>query len=198
MGHGRKWSDEEKEYLKEITPGHHYNEIQELMIKKFKINYTMQQIKGAISRYKLNTGFNGQFKKGNIPLNKGVKGVIYEGCKKTWFKKGNIPINHKLVGSERIDKDGYILIKIAEPSRWQLKHRFLWERKNGKIPRGYTVIFGDSNKKNFDYDNLILISRKQLLIMNKNKLIKNDTELTKTGIIIADLYNKISQKKVKK
>lgn len=48
-----------------------------------------------------------------------------------------------------------------------------------------------------DIDNLILVSRKQLLILNNNNLIKNDVELTKTGIIIADIYSKINERKVK-
>ena len=35
MGYGIKWSDEEKEYLKKITPGHHYVEIANMMNKEF-------------------------------------------------------------------------------------------------------------------------------------------------------------------
>ena len=42
MGYGIKWSDEEKEYLKEITPGHHYAEIVELMNKKFDREFTVE------------------------------------------------------------------------------------------------------------------------------------------------------------
>lgn len=122
MGYGIKWSDEEKEYLKEITPGHHYVEIVELMNKKFDREFTVKLVKNAIGRYKLNTGFNGRFEKGLIPHNKGQKGVCAKGAEKGWFKKGQIPINHKPVGSERITKDGYIMLKVAEPNKWRLKH----------------------------------------------------------------------------
>ena len=52
MGYGIKWSDEEKEYLKEITPGHHYVEIAELMNNKFDREFTVKLIKNAIGRYK--------------------------------------------------------------------------------------------------------------------------------------------------
>jgi hypothetical protein len=187
------WSDNEKEYLGQITPGRHYKEIQELMNKKFNLELTINQIKGAIGRYKLNTGFTGCFNKGDIPHNKGVKGVIYEGCKKTWFKKGNEPINHRPVGSERVNVDGYIEIKVAEPNKWRLKHQVIWEEHNRPIPKGYAVIFGDRNPKNLDINNLILVSRKQLLIMNRNKLIQEDPELTKTGTIIADVLIKIGE-----
>ena len=47
---------------------------------------------------------------------------------------------------------------------------------------------------NFDINNLILISRKQLRILNQNYLIKDDPELTKSGIILADLLIKINEK----
>jgi hypothetical protein len=189
------WSPEEKEYLKQITPGHHYKEIQELMNKKINLEFTMDQIKGAIGRYKLNTGFTGQFNKGHAPANKGVKGVVHEGCKKTWFKKGNRPINHRSIGSERINVDGYIEIKVAEPNKWRLKHRVIWEENNGPISKYHNVIFGDGDKSNLDVDNLILVSKKQLLILNRNNLIQKDADLTRTGVIIADLYQKISEKK---
>lgn len=188
------WTDEEKEYLKEIAPGHHYKEIQELMIDKFNYDFTMEQIKGALRRYKLNTGFTGRFNKGHAPANKGLKGVCGKGCEKTWFKEGTIPPNHRPVGSERTNVDGYIEIKIAEPNKWRLKHQVIWEKHNGKILSGYAVIFGDGDKTNLDIDNLILISRKQLLTMNRYKLIQNDAELTKTGVIIASLHEKIKER----
>ncbi|MFL0196442.1 HNH endonuclease signature motif containing protein [Clostridium sp. WILCCON 0269] len=191
------WSEEEKEYLKQITPGHHYKEIQELMNKKFNLDFTMDQIKNAISRYKLNTGFTGQFKKGHIPANKGKTGMCAEGCKKTWFKKGSTPINHKPLGSERVNIYGYTEVKIAEPNKWRLKHQIIWEKYNGPIPKGHVVIFGNGDRGDFELDNLILVSKKQLLILNRNKLIQKDADLTRTAIIIADIHQKISERRNK-
>ncbi len=187
------WSNEEKQYLKEITPGHHYKEIQELMNKKFNLNLTLAQINGAIGRYKLNTGFNGQFKKGCIPANKGIKGLT--GANKTSFKKGEIPKNYRPVGSERINVDGYIEIKVEDPRKWKLKHIVIWEKENGPLPGGCAIIFGDGNKLNLNIDNLILVTRKQLLIMNRNKLIQKDIELTKIGLSIAKVHEKISERR---
>lgn len=187
------WSVDEKEYLKKITPGHHYEEIQELMNNRFNLEFTIGQIKGAISRFKFNTGFTGQFQKGQTPANKGIKGVVYEGSKKTWFKKGNEPINHRPIGSERINVDGYIEIKVDEPSKWVLKHRVVWTENNGPIPKNHNVIFGDGDKSNLDINNLVLVSRKQLLTLNRNNLIKDNADLTRTGVIIADIYLKINE-----
>ena len=195
MGYGIKWSDEEKEYLKKITPGHHYREIVNMMNEKFNRQFTVNQIKGAIGRYKLNTGFNGRFKKGNVPHNKGKKGLYYKGCEKTWFKKGQVSINHKPVGSERIDVDGYTLIKVSEPNKWQLKHRVIYEKAYGPIPSNMAVIFLDKNKRNFNINNLALVSREELAIINKNNFIKENAALSRAGVNVAKVKNKINKLK---
>jgi len=189
------WKDEEKEYLKEITPGHHYKEIQELMNGKFDYKFTLSQIKGVIARSNFNTGFTGQFKKEHTPFNKGMKGICAEGSEKGWFEKGVIPPNHKKVGSESITIDGYTTVKIAEPNKWRLKQQIVWEKYNGKMPSGHVIIFGDADKSNLDINNLILVSRQQLLMMNRNNLIQSDADLTRTGVIIADLYQAIGKRK---
>ncbi len=191
----KAWSEEEKEYLKQITPGHHYKEIQSLVNNKFDLDLTLEQIKNAVSRYKLNTGFTGQFKKGDIPANKGRKGM--GGWEPTQFKKGHAPVNHRPVGSERINVYGYTEVKVSDPNKWRLKHQLIWEEHNGAIPKSHVVIFGDRNKNNFEPNNLILVSKQQLLILNKKKLIQIDADLTRSGIIIADLYQKISERKAK-
>lgn len=190
-----KWTDEEKEYLKEITPGRHYKEILELMNERFDRPFRMEQIKGAIARYKLHTGFTGRFEKGNIPFNKGKKGICPKECERTWFKKGETPINHRPVGSERVDVDGYILVKVEEPSVWRLKHRVVWEKVNGPIPKNHVVIFLDGDKSNVNIDNLALVSRSELLIANQRKLLKSNAELSKVGINIAKVQSKINKRK---
>ena len=71
----------------------------------------------------------------------------------------------------------------------------VWERENGPVPKGHVVIFGDRNRRNFEINNLILVSRKQLVRLNQNNLIQNDAELTKTGVIVADIYGKLGERK---
>lgn len=164
-----------------------------LLNKTFETNYTYKQLKFYYANNKIDSGLTGQFLKGNRPFNKGIKGV--GGWEPTQFKKGNTPHNYKPVGSERVDTDGYVEIKIADPREWKGKHILIWEKANGPVPKGHAVIFGDGNNRNFDINNLVLVSRKQLLIMNRHKLIQKDTNLTKTGVIIADLYLKIGEKK---
>ena len=185
------WSDEEKQYLAEITPGRGYKEIQSMMSCKFGFDYTRHQIKGAITRNKLNTGRTGRFEKGHATWNKGTKGLTKANV--TSFKKGQKPHNYKPLGSERITKDGYCEIKVSDTGRrWRPKHVLIYEIHHGKVPKGSAVIFLDGDKRNFDIDNLHLVTRNQLAMLNKNSLIQKDAELTKTAINVVDLMKKIS------
>ena len=185
------WSDEEKQYLAEITPGRGYKEIQSMMSCKFGFDYAHHQIKGAITRNKLNTGRTGRFEKGHATWNKGTKGLTKANV--TSFKKGQKPHNYKPLGSERITKDGYCEIKVSDTGRrWKSKHLVVYEKHHGKVPRGSVVIFLDGDKRNFDIDNLHLVTRNQLAMLNKNSLIQKDAELTKTAINVVDLMKKIS------
>lgn len=188
-----QWTNEEKEYLRKITPGKHHREILELMNQKFEYQFNLMQIKGAINRYNFKTGFTGRYEKGNIPFNKNTKGLT--GANKTSFKKGQKSINCRQVGSERITVDGYIEIKTSEPNKWEQKHRLIYEKNKGEIPDNHVIVFADGNKQNLDINNLISISRSQLLIMNQKKLIKDDADLTKTGAILANVLVKINERK---
>lgn len=191
-----RWSSEEKEYLGTITPGRSYKEIQELMNKKFSCNFTFGQIKGAVKRYGFKTGRTGRFEKGFTPWNKGLKGVNLGG-RETQFKKGQKPHNWVPIGSERITKDGYVQIKVQEGQfqrNWKGKHVIIWEEHNGPLPEGHTVIFADGDIRNFDPTNLISVSRRELLLMNRQGLIKEDPELTKTGALVAKLQSEMYQK----
>lgn len=188
-----KYTAEMIEFLREVTSGKTYKEITEIFNKKFNLNVTAEKIKSLLSRKKICTGTKGcLYKKGSIPWNKGKKG--YMGANRTSFKKGHKPKNWRPVGSERVDKDGYTLIKIAEPRKWALKHRIIWEEHyKKKVPRGSAIIFADGDKSNFNIENLVCVSRKELRVLNKCSLIKNEAELTKTGLNIAKIRIKLAE-----
>ena len=111
----------------------------------------------------------------------------------TRFKKGNVPWCTRELYSERIDKDGYILIKIAEPNKWVGKHRWVYEQEHGAIPANSVIIFADGDKNNLDIDNLICVTRNELKVLNKYKLISSFPELTKTGLNVAKLKIKLAE-----
>ena len=196
----RYWTEEEKKYLAEITPGRGYQEITEMMIIKFNQEYKKTQVGAAIKRYGLKTGRTGRFEKGHVPFNKGTKGLT--GANKTSFKKGNVPHTLLPIGSESVTRDGYTIVKVSDKGKrndcWRPKQRLVWEKHYGPVPEGHAVVFGDGDKTNFSLDNLILVSRSQLSVMNTKKLIQNDAELTKAGANVAQLMISINKAKKKK
>lgn len=189
-----RWTKEEKEYLSEITPGRHYKEIIEMMNDKFEYQFTYEQVKSAILRFNLKTGFNGRFEKGHVPANKGTKGIMKPN--KTSFKKGNVNWAKKPIGSERVSVDGYTEIKVAGSKRWRLKHRVMYEKYHNVVlnPK-QLVIFADGDKSNMSKENLLLVDNNQLLILNQNGLINENRELTKTGLNIANIIIKLNELK---
>ncbi len=58
-------------------------------------------------------------------------------------------------------------IKVAEPNKWQMIHVYIWEQKHGKIPKGHCVIFKDKNTLNTRLDNLMLVTRAELVRLNQ-------------------------------
>lgn len=194
--YGHKYTDEEKAFLKEYVPGHSHAEIAKAFTEKFGWEMTPAKVKSYIGNNHLNTGRTGRFQKGCSAHNKGkkVSPEVYEKMKKTMFTKGHIAEGHKPIGSERVNREGYIEIKVAEPNKWRLKHNVVWETHNGTIPKGSIVIFLDGNQKNVDISNLHLITRAENLYLNRNNLRFSDPESTLTATNIAKLQIKAMEK----
>ncbi|UTH07929.1 HNH endonuclease signature motif containing protein [Macrococcoides canis] len=142
----------------------------------------------------LSSGLTGYFKKSKDPWNKGKSYQPGGKSVETRFKKGNKPPLYRPVGSERVDKDGYVVVKVAEGKRWKAKHRHIWEMHNGPIPKGHVVIFNNRDKRDFSIDNLLLVSRKQLAVINKLALFNGTKEGNESALLIADLIMKINEK----
>lgn len=116
------------------------------------------------------TGRTGCFAKGAVPMNKGKKcapghGGRHPNARKTQFKKGGLPHNTNYLGHERVSKDGYVEISIDEVNphtgfgrRYVLKHRYLWERANGPVPKGMALKC-KTDRLNTDPSNWELIPR---------------------------------------
>lgn len=187
----KKYTDDTINFLREIAPGKTYKEIVEIFNKKYDLDMTTKKLSSLLGRKKIKTGTTGCFRKGFIPWNKGKKGYI--GANKTSFKKGNKPKNWRPVGSERIDSNEYTLIKVAEPNKWVFKHRMIYEQKYGEIPKGAVIIFADGNKNNLNIDNLLCVTRDELKVLNKCRLISSVPELTKTGLNVAKLKIKLAE-----
>lgn len=192
------YSKEKVEFLKNNVKGITLKELTKRFNQEFNCNMTEQGIRVMERTLKLTNGRNTRFKKGQTSWNKGKKmsQETYEKLKPTMFQKGNLS-NARPVGSERIDVDGYTYIKVAKPNKWKRKHRVLWEEKYGTIPKGYKLIFADGNKQNLNFDNLVLVSDSELFILNKKGLIKNNSDLTKAGVNIARVIDRVNKRKEK-
>jgi len=153
--------------------------------KEFEAQKTIQQIRCFTRNHNIKSGRTGQFIKGSKPWNTGTKGLIKPNSGN--FKKGNKPENLKPLGSERVGTDGYILMKINEtnpytgfPTRYKAKHIVIWEQENGPVPKGYVVILKDGNKLNCVLDNLEMITRRELCLLNKRGYADVPAEMKET------------------
>ena len=196
-----RYSKEQKEFIITNNYGKYSKELAEMFNQYFNTNITAKEIAYFRRNHKLNSGLTGQFKKGNVAHNKGKKQIEYmsqesiERTKETRFKKGNKPKNYRPVGSERITKDGYIEVKVADPNKWETKNKIIYKQYFGDIPEGHKIIYADGNKLNNDINNLILVSDNEELIMNRHKLRTENIELTKTGYLIAKVIDKTNMVK---
>lgn len=209
-----KYTEEELEFLRMNYPNWSLKELTEMFNKKFSCNINFKSLASTLHRRGIKSGRTGQFIKGQQPFNKDLKWDDYmskesqEKSKKTCFSKEDRSINNSNhnelpIGTEVVTKDGYILVKVSEPKGTKAhrflveKHKLTYEQHYGSIPKGYKVIFADGNKRNFDIDNLILVSDNELLQINKHNLYyKGCADATKCGVLIAKI--KIKQSEVKK
>lgn len=191
------WTDEKRQWLIDNVKGISQKELLKRFNKHFNENVTLSSIRNQKVKLHLHSGIKGgQFQKGHTPINKGLKWNDYmpkesqEKAKKTWFYKGQKSINKRPVGSERINVDGYIEIKVADPNKWKLKHRVIWEETHGEIPKGNKIIFLDGNKLNLDINNLMCVTGSGELYMNRYRYFANDADLTRAGAMIAQVVAK--------
>jgi hypothetical protein len=57
------------------------------------------------------------------------------------------------------------------------------------------VIFADGNNRNFDINNLVLVTNGELAVMNRFELCRKNPEATKTGLILAKMIMKTAKLK---
>ncbi len=132
---------------------------------------TVGNLKALRARRGWATGRTGRFEKGAVPANKGKrcpegKGGRSAASRRTQFQRGREPGNTKWLGHERMTKDGYVMVSVAETNphtgyhrRYVLKHRWLWERANGKLAQDHCLKCLDGNRQNCDPANWIAVPR---------------------------------------
>lgn len=195
MSSKHRYTNAEVAFLRENITGRHIDELASMFNAHFGSDVPLSSIHAALANRGLMSGVDCRFSKGHTPANKGEKGIRRSPA--TEFKKGQVPVNYRPVGSERVNVDGYIEIKVADPNKWRPKHVVLWEAANGPKPRNSALLFADGNPLNVNLDNLVLISRSQLCVLNHMGLLKKDKALNETALLTADLILKIAEVKRK-
>lgn len=167
-----QYTKEELDFIREKVKDHTIKEVAELITKEFGIERTESGVRSVMTKVGIKTGRTGLFGSGHIPGN----------CRKLFH--------------ERIDKQGYITIKVEEPNVWELKHRWVYEQHyNVKLEEDDLIIFKDGDKANTNIDNLVKIDRNEHLRLNRQGLRSEHPELTETGLQLTRLMIAISDKK---
>ena len=159
------WTDEQYKFLADNIKGRLRRKVYKMFNDNFKLELDDNAISNALRRKKLKSG-------------------VAKTCKK----------GHELrlmtLGSESL-QNGQVIIKTEQPDVWVYKHHKIWEEKNGKIPKSHVVMFGDRDKKNFNIENLVLVSKSQFMGLNRENLIQTSAKLTKIALNIMELQSKI-------
>lgn len=158
----------EIDYIKNIVKGKTCNEIAMLYNKKFNKNITEKEMEYIKRKNRITSGI------------------------KTTFKKNSIPHNLKKELSEYNDGKGGIKIKVGK--EWIPKGRYIYEKHHGKIKENEVIVFLDGNKKNFDINNLMAVSLLDVQVCGIKHLKSNNSEITKIGLMTAQLINKSREK----
>lgn len=159
---------------------------------RFGTTLTAQQITSFVKNHKIKSGRDGRYKPGQKSWNAGTKGLVMPNSGN--FQKGVAPINHRPVGSERVNIDGYLEVKISEPNKWAHKHRVVYAAIFGPIPEGQMVRFRDGNPLNCHPDNLFLVDRREHALLNKRyHLNQQPTDHRETLVTLARLEVKAAR-----
>lgn len=175
-----------------------------------RTDMTAQKLHALRNRKQWKTGRTGQFVKGAAPMNKGKtcppgRGGRHPNARRTQFKKGGLPHNTKWLGHERVSKDGYVEISVAQKNphtgygrRYVLKHRWLWEKENGPVPDGM-MLKSKGDKLNTDPSNWQLVPRAIVPRLNGSKgtrLAYDDApdEIKPTILAVAKLEHQIRER----
>lgn len=156
-------------FLKENIEGTPIKELTVMLNAAFDKHYTATQVHGMCYWRGLRTGRDTKFKAGK---------------KET--------LRTREIGTETVDSNGYVRLKVG-PNDWRMKHRYVWEQANGPIPDDYVVLFLDQNKLNCALENLFLVQRKYIPIVNRNLKFSSDSVANRCLLKLAEIDFKIKE-----
>lgn len=199
VDHGKQaymlFTAEQEQWIRENVKGKSNTEMAALINERYGMAITRKQIMGWKKNHHITSGLTGHFYSKENPV-KDPHFMRGRPCtSKAKYKKGNRPHNAVPVGTEVKRDTEYWWVKVAEPNQWRQKHILLWEAANGPIPPGHCLKFLDGNRDNVCLENLQLITKRVNKIMNYHNLNFTEPEMTKTGILLAQVTVKAQERK---
>lgn len=161
----RPWTAGEEAQVQALYATHSASEIGRT------IGRTRAAVKKRVGKLGLHKYENpGRFQPGQAAWNKGIHFVSGGRSAETQFQKGHKPHTWCPIGHTRETKDGYLQRKIADTGvtyrDYVPVHHLVWRLHGGCVPRGHALAFRDGNARNFDINNLELITRAELMQRN--------------------------------
>ena len=205
---GGFWTDEMHQFMRDHIPGRTESEIAAAFADRFGIELTRGQVKNEKARLGVRSGtLGGRFEPGHAPANKGrpieewmPSEEARARCAAGRFKKGDMPIiaSDVPIGSERVDRQGYTWVKVAERphlkeggcgrtnDNWRAKHLIAWEEANGRpVPPSSMIVFADGDKGNFDPENLVAVPRSLWAVISRQRIPFADRETLEAAMDVA-------------
>jgi len=151
-------------WLASNVPGKTFREITAAFNGRFNTAFTLLQVKGHCHHFQIRNYNRARPREHfhKTGAEKQYKGMIY------------VKVSCESKGYRQFNAAG----------TWRQKHYIVWEAANGSMPKGHDVIFADGNKRNFNIDNLLLVSRREFLCMSRAKMYSSDPDVTKTNLLI--------------
>lgn len=158
-----KYTAEMQDFIRNNAHGKQWYELADLFNAKFGTNKTPRQIQSQAH---------------DIGIRNGLQ------------QKAIHLARYRPVGSTRLDKDGYVVIKIADPCTWRRAQLVEWEKYHEPIDiRKEMLLFLDGNRQNYHIDNLYKIPRAMIAIFNRNNLWRLITPDTIESVIqVAEMH----------
>lgn len=189
-------------WLRANVPGRSGAEVREGFEREFGLPLSDCVLGNRKSALGLRSGRpSGRFEPGHVPANKGrtwdeqgIPEEVQGRMRRGQFKRGNLPWTTREIGEERVTKDGYIEVHVAQRRRerandqWVMKHRLVWEEANGReLAPDEAVMFADGDVRNLDPGNLVAVTRAERGVINALHLTYRDRATLESAISIARL-----------
>lgn len=159
-----KYTPEMQDFIRQYAPGKQWHELADLFNVHFGTDKTPRQIQAQAHDIGVR---NGLMKKNKLGVGR-----------------------YRPVGSTRLDKDGYVVIKTADPCTWRRAQFVEWEKYHEPIDiRKEMLLFLDGDRQNHHISNLYKIPRKYIAIFNRNNLWRLITPETIESVIrVAEMH----------